>query len=165
MSWLRWLQHVHNDTLNIRNFICDDESRKVLTERAVFHFSAREAQQRANDGADEFSCHYVVFVRGAQRSPSIRCPSSWSAAHSMALPSCSLGNTRNFCRGLRRDHPPRQCRALGSDPQEQKRGCAVRIRPRARRGDAGCLCRRKNRRGLRAGAELGERADAQYHAL
>ena len=67
MSWLRWLQHVHNDTLNIRNFICDDESRKVLTEQLYSILSAREAQQRANDGADEFSCHYVVFVRGAQQ--------------------------------------------------------------------------------------------------
>lgn len=32
MEWVRWIRHTYNDEIGIRNFLCDDESRKILLE-------------------------------------------------------------------------------------------------------------------------------------
>lgn len=67
LAWLRWLRHVHNDTLGVRNFICDDESRKVLMEMLYSELSAREAESSEKEEAAPFDTYYVVFVRDARR--------------------------------------------------------------------------------------------------
>lgn len=61
IHWIRWLRHTYNDVLNIRNFICDDESRKVLLENLYSILSNREAAKKENDGI-VFDTYYVVFV-------------------------------------------------------------------------------------------------------
>lgn len=61
MQWIRWLRHVYNDEIGIRNFMCDDESRKILLENLYAVLSAREAAKKENE-ALTFDTSYVVFV-------------------------------------------------------------------------------------------------------
>ena len=61
MQWIRWLRHVHNDDIGIRNFMCDDESRKILLENLYAVLSARETAKKENEGL-AFDTYYVVFV-------------------------------------------------------------------------------------------------------
>lgn len=61
MQWIRWLRHTHNDDIGIRNFMCDDESRKILLENLYAVLSAREAEKKENEGL-AFDTYYVVFV-------------------------------------------------------------------------------------------------------
>ncbi len=61
MQWIRWLRHVYNDDIGIRNFLCDDESRKILLENLYAVLSAREAAKQEEESL-QFSTHYVVFV-------------------------------------------------------------------------------------------------------
>lgn len=61
MQWIRWLRHTHNDDIGIRNFMCDDESRKILLENLYAVLSAREAAKKENEGL-AFETYYVVFV-------------------------------------------------------------------------------------------------------
>lgn len=67
LQWLRWLRHVHNDTLNIRNFLCDDESRKILMEMLYSELSSREAERSDGDDKKPFDTYYVVFVRESRQ--------------------------------------------------------------------------------------------------
>lgn len=67
LQWLRWLRHVHNDTLNIRNFLCDDESRKILMEMLYSELSSREAERSNGDDNKPFDTYYVVFVRDSRQ--------------------------------------------------------------------------------------------------
>lgn len=67
LSWLRWLRHVHNDTLNIRNIMCDDESRKVLMDMLYSELSVREAAGSENSEKKTFDTYYVVFVRDSRQ--------------------------------------------------------------------------------------------------
>ena len=61
MSWLRWLKHVHNDETGIRNFMCDEESRKLLFENLYSILSERETAKKENETIN-FATYYVVFV-------------------------------------------------------------------------------------------------------
>lgn len=61
MQWVRWIRHTHNDEIGIRNFLCDDESRKILLENLYAILSAREAAKKENE-ALKFDTYYVVFV-------------------------------------------------------------------------------------------------------
>ena len=61
MEWVRWIRHTYNDEIGIRNFLCDDESRKILLENLYSVLSAREIAKQEND-ALEFNTYYVVFV-------------------------------------------------------------------------------------------------------
>ena len=61
MQWIRWIRHIHNDEIDIRNFLCDDESRKILLENIYAILSAREAAKKENE-ALKFDTYYVVFV-------------------------------------------------------------------------------------------------------
>lgn len=61
MQWIRWIRHTHNDEIGIRNFLCDDESRKILLENLYAILSAREAAKKENE-ALKFDTYYVVFV-------------------------------------------------------------------------------------------------------
>lgn len=61
LQWIRWLRHVHNDDMGIRNIMCDDESRKILLENLYSILSAREAAKKENE-AQSFDTYYVIFV-------------------------------------------------------------------------------------------------------
>ena len=61
LKWLRWLKHVHNDELDITNFMCDEESKNILLELIYSELSKRETEKRIN-GDIHFLTHYVVFV-------------------------------------------------------------------------------------------------------
>ncbi len=61
MQWVRWLRHVYNDEIGIRNFMCDDESRKILLENLYAVLSAREAAKKENESLT-FDTNYVIFV-------------------------------------------------------------------------------------------------------
>lgn len=64
MYWMKWLRHVYNDDIGIRNFMCDDESRKILLENIYAVLSARETAKKENEGLT-FDTHYVIFVLDA----------------------------------------------------------------------------------------------------
>lgn len=65
MLWSRWLKHNYNDQLKIRNFMCDDESRKILMEDLYTELVNREARKAENDG-EEWESHYVIFVEDSK---------------------------------------------------------------------------------------------------
>ena len=65
MSWLRWLKHAYNDQLKIRNFMCDDESRKILMESLYAELVNREAIKAEEDGV-EWDIHYVIFIKDSK---------------------------------------------------------------------------------------------------
>lgn len=58
-QWLRWLPHVANDYLNLRNIVCDEESRNVLLEYLYAELSAREGK---NEDEDREENRILVFV-------------------------------------------------------------------------------------------------------
>ena len=61
LQWIRWLRHAHNSEVDVWNFMCDDESRKVLLENLYAVLSERENIKKENE-AISFNVHYVVFV-------------------------------------------------------------------------------------------------------
>lgn len=67
LSWLRWLKHVHNDALNIRNIMCDDESQKILMDVLYSELSSREALIGDGNENVPIGTYYVVFVRDAKQ--------------------------------------------------------------------------------------------------
>ncbi|MCA1054926.1 type VII secretion protein EssC [Rossellomorea aquimaris] len=61
MSWVRWLHNVKNSKLDVRNIICDEESKNVLLENLYITLSSRENAKRKNNFVT-FEEHYIVFV-------------------------------------------------------------------------------------------------------
>jgi len=61
LQWIRWLRHVHNSEADVWNFMCDDESRKILLENIYAVLSERENIKKENE-AIHFDVHYVIFV-------------------------------------------------------------------------------------------------------
>lgn len=60
-EWLRWLKHVTNDEIDVRNLVYDDESNSVILEYIYSILSARE--QAINDNMQvDFSPNFVVFI-------------------------------------------------------------------------------------------------------
>lgn len=68
--WVRWLRNVENDQLDVRNIVCDEESKKVLLEYIYSILSARETalnQAEAGEGnIKAFDDQYVVFITNAE---------------------------------------------------------------------------------------------------
>lgn len=60
-EWAKWLRHVHNDNLGIRNIICDEESQKVLFENLYSILSYRESLYHEQNDI-KYDTYYVVFV-------------------------------------------------------------------------------------------------------
>ncbi|HHW47056.1 MAG TPA: type VII secretion protein EssC [Clostridiaceae bacterium] len=59
--WIRWLKHVVNDEINVRNFVYDDESSSVILEYIYAILSQRE--QAVNEKSKrDFYPYFVVFV-------------------------------------------------------------------------------------------------------
>ncbi len=59
INWIRWLRNVYNDKLDIRNIVCDDESKNILLEYIYKILSSRESDERTNIVYEE---QYVIFV-------------------------------------------------------------------------------------------------------
>jgi type VII secretion protein essC len=55
ISWVRFLPHVHNDMLGMRNIICDEKSKNILFEYLYKEMSDREETKRNEP-------HIVLFV-------------------------------------------------------------------------------------------------------
>lgn len=69
MAWIRWFPHVYNEDLDIRNIVCDEESRKLLLEYLYSELSYRESCREAES---QFNTHCIVFVfnsRGIHKHP------------------------------------------------------------------------------------------------
>lgn len=60
-KWVRWLKNVNNEQLDLKNIVCDDESRNVLLENLYAILAEREAI--LNERKEYiFTEYYVVFV-------------------------------------------------------------------------------------------------------
>ena len=62
MSWIRWLPHVSNDELGIRNIVCDEESKNMVIEDIYRILSNREMTKKESNKTANDSIHYVVFI-------------------------------------------------------------------------------------------------------
>lgn len=62
LSWIKWLQHVQNDALNIRNIMCDEESENVILEYLYSVLTERNAALKAQSDKVTPLPHFVVFV-------------------------------------------------------------------------------------------------------
>ena len=60
-QFLRWLKHTHNEHVQVRNFIYDEESKKVVLELIYAELVARE-RRLAEEKDVRFPNHYVIFV-------------------------------------------------------------------------------------------------------
>lgn len=63
-QWIRWLRNVQNTQLDVRNIVCDEESKNVLLEQLYAEMSGRESQLLENKET-LFGIQYVVFVTDA----------------------------------------------------------------------------------------------------
>lgn len=64
MRWVRWLHNVENDRLDVKNIVCDEESKNIILEDLYITLSMRENALAANKEA-KFNEQYVVFVTDA----------------------------------------------------------------------------------------------------
>lgn len=62
-AWLRWLHNVKSGAGNIRNFMYDEESRKIILEVLYEELSSREGLK---EEALKHLPHYIVFVTDAE---------------------------------------------------------------------------------------------------
>lgn len=60
-AWLRWLTHVNNDDIGVRNLIYDEESRNTILEYLYKQLTSRESQSNSSDNPS-FNTFFVVFV-------------------------------------------------------------------------------------------------------
>ena len=60
-EWVRWLKHVTNDEINVRNLVYDEESSSVILEYIYSVLSEREKEAKEKR-SNEFYPNFVVFV-------------------------------------------------------------------------------------------------------
>lgn len=65
-EWIRWLRNVVNKDLDIRNIVCDEESKNVILENLYANLSMREAILEEHKEFQGFEEQYVVFVMNAE---------------------------------------------------------------------------------------------------
>lgn len=63
-QWVRWLRNVNNDKLDVKNIVCDEESKNILLENLYVILSEREALL-AGKRECKFEERYIVFVTDA----------------------------------------------------------------------------------------------------
>lgn len=61
MKWIRWLRNVDNNKLDVKNIVCDEESKNLILEDLYITLSTRENLLAQNKDT-VFSEQYVVFV-------------------------------------------------------------------------------------------------------
>ena len=59
-SWIRWLKNLQNETLSIRNIMCDEESRNLILEYLYNELSGRAAT--AKDTKQGFDAYNIIFI-------------------------------------------------------------------------------------------------------
>ena len=64
MKWIRWLHNVDNQKLDIKNIVCDEESKNYILEDLYITLSMRENAYSASKDV-KFDEQYVVFVTDA----------------------------------------------------------------------------------------------------
>lgn len=65
MEWVRWLHNVENSQLDVKNIICDEESKNLLLENLYSILSERESIKSTNKEA-VFDEQYIVFVTSTE---------------------------------------------------------------------------------------------------
>lgn len=60
-AWLRWLRHVYNDDIGMRNLIYDEESKNAIFEYLYIELSKRESTNTSSKD-NNYDCYFVVFV-------------------------------------------------------------------------------------------------------
>lgn len=60
-SWIRWLKHIHNDNLDIRNIAYNDESKGILLENIYVLLSSREDNDIKEN--EHIFPHIIVLVK------------------------------------------------------------------------------------------------------
>ena len=65
-GWVRWLRHVANEDLNIRNLACDEESQNTVLEYLYNTLTQRENLRKEKRDAP-FAVHLVVLIRNVKR--------------------------------------------------------------------------------------------------
>lgn len=59
--WIGWLKNVYNEKLDIKNIVCDEESKNAVLEYLYLELSTRE-QQMVKDREYLYDNYYVIFV-------------------------------------------------------------------------------------------------------
>lgn len=59
-QWLRWIKHIYNEDIGVRNLIYDEESKNSLFEYLYIQLIKREEEIKSNKG--DFYTHFVIFV-------------------------------------------------------------------------------------------------------
>lgn len=65
-KWIRWLKNVNNKELDIKNIVCDEESKNIVLESLYANLSMREAALGEKKEFDGFEEQYIVFVTNAE---------------------------------------------------------------------------------------------------
>lgn len=65
-AWVRWLKNVNNEQLDIKNIVCDEESKNSILEYLYLELSNRE-QNASTMNATTYTTHYIVFVRDVKQ--------------------------------------------------------------------------------------------------
>lgn len=65
-EWVRWLKNVDNRELDIKNIICDEDSKNIVLESLYATLSAREAILEENREFEGFDEYFIVFVTNAE---------------------------------------------------------------------------------------------------
>jgi len=60
-AWLRWLRHVNNDDIGVRNLIYDEESRNTILEYLYKQLTSRESELSSDENIS-YNTYFVVFV-------------------------------------------------------------------------------------------------------
>ena len=62
-SWLRWIKHVQNDNLGIRNLIYDEESKNILFEYIFIELGRRKDNLKDNSENKKVTNeHFIIFI-------------------------------------------------------------------------------------------------------
>lgn len=65
-EWTRWLKNVKNKELDIRNIVCDEDSKNIVLENLYANLSMREAILGEKRNFEGFEEQFVVFVTNAE---------------------------------------------------------------------------------------------------
>lgn len=61
-EWVKWLKNVSNKELDIRNIVCDEDSKNIVLENLYANLSSREAMLGEKKEFDGFEDRFVIFI-------------------------------------------------------------------------------------------------------
>ena len=68
-SWVRWLPHVYNEQLNIKNIIIDEESQNLILDYLYSKLSQRKANNIKKKDSDKYEVVMVFGVQSIKKHP------------------------------------------------------------------------------------------------